>query len=60
MDFFLTPDEHPVIATYDDHRMAMAFAPAALCYEGLTIEHPEVVTKSYPDFWKDLGKLRIK
>ena len=49
-----TPDEHPVIATYDDHRMAMAFAPATLCYEGLTIEHPEVVTKSYPEFWEDL------
>lgn len=52
-----TPDEHPVIATYDDHRMAMAFAPAALCYDGLTIEHPEVVTKSYPGFWKDLNKI---
>ena len=52
-----TPDEHPVIATYDDHRMAMAFAPAALCYEGLTIEHPEVVTKSYPGFWEDLKQI---
>lgn len=47
-------DDSPVIATYDDHRMAMAFAPAALCHKGLTIEHPEVVTKSYPNFWKDL------
>ena len=53
-------DEHPTIATYDDHRMAMAFAPAALCYDGLTIEHPEVVTKSYPGFWEELGKLRIE
>ena len=53
-------DKQPVIATYDDHRMAMAFAPAALCYENLTIEHPEVVTKSYPGFWEDLGKLKIK
>ena len=52
-----TADEHPVIATYDDHRMAMAFAPAALCYENLTIEHPEVVTKSYPGFWEDLNKI---
>ena len=52
-----TPDEHPVIATYDDHRMAMAFAPAALCHEGLTIEHPEVVTKSYPNFWEDLKQI---
>ena len=48
------PDDNPVIATYDDHRMAMAFAPAALCYENLTIEHPEVVTKSYPDYWEHL------
>ena len=52
-----TPDEHPVIATYDDHRMAMAFAPAALCFEGLTIGNPEVVTKSYPGFWEDLEQI---
>ena len=51
------PDEHPVIATYDDHRMAMAFAPAAICHEELTIEHPEVVTKSYPNFWEDLKQI---
>jgi 3-phosphoshikimate 1-carboxyvinyltransferase len=43
----------PVIKTYDDHRMAMAFAPAALTQK-LEIEHPEVVSKSYPDFWKDI------
>ena len=52
-----TPDKHPTITTYDDHRMAMAFAPAALCYKNLTIEHPEVVTKSYPTFWEDLKKV---
>ena len=51
------PETHPVIATYDDHRMAMAFAPAALCYEGLAIEHPEVVTKSYPTFWEDFKRI---
>ena len=51
------PEASPVIATYDDHRMAMAFAPAALCYEGLAIEHPEVVTKSYPTFWEDLKRI---
>ena len=54
-----TPDEHPVIATYDDHRMAMAFAPAALCFEGLAIEDPEVVTKSYPGFWEDISQFTI-
>ena len=53
-----TPDEDPVIATYDDHRMAMAFAPAALCHKELTIEHPEVVTKSYPNFWEDLKQIK--
>ena len=53
-------DDSPVIATYDDHRMAMAFAPATLCYENLTIEHPEVVTKSYPDFWEHLCELKTR
>ena len=53
-------DEQPTIATYDDHRMAMAFAPAALCYDNLAIEHPEVVTKSYPGFWEDLKQLIIE
>ena len=51
------PDVCPTISTYDDHRMAMAFAPAALCYKNLAIEHPEVVTKSYPMFWEDLKRI---
>ena len=51
-------EEHPAIATYDDHRMAMAFAPAALCYKELAIEHPEVVTKSYPTFWEDIEQIK--
>lgn len=41
------------IATYNDHRMAMAFAPLAMRVP-LTIEESFVVEKSYPDFWKDL------
>ena len=48
------PQPHPVIHTYDDHRMAMAFAPAALRCPDLYIEHPEVVTKSYPRYWQHL------
>ncbi|MEI6554559.1 MAG: 3-phosphoshikimate 1-carboxyvinyltransferase [Paludibacter sp.] len=44
------------IATYEDHRMAMAFAPAALIVP-INIEEPQVVSKSYPDFWKDFDKL---
>lgn len=44
------------IATYQDHRMAMAFAPLALkC--GLVIENAEVVSKSYPEFWNDLKSI---
>ncbi len=46
----------PVIDTYEDHRMAMAFAPAAIVYPRLAINNPEVVTKSYPHFWDDLKK----
>lgn len=45
---------HPKIATYHDHRMAMAFAPLALVLPGLGIADPEVVSKSYPDFWLHL------
>ena len=40
-----------IINTYDDHRMAMAFAPLA-CMMNITIEEPDVVIKSYPSFWK--------
>ncbi len=47
------------IYTYDDHRMAMAFAPIAL-KEDVYIEDPDVVVKSYPDFWEHLNKLGIK
>ncbi len=42
------------IDTYDDHRMAMAFAPLALIVDEVEIQDPEVVNKSYPDFWKHL------
>ena len=48
------PDSDPVISTYDDHRMAMAFAPVCLKTGKIRIKDPEVVTKSYPGFWKDL------
>lgn len=45
--------QHP-IATYNDHRMAMAFAPLALITDKLIIKNQEVVEKSYPHFWEDL------
>jgi 3-phosphoshikimate 1-carboxyvinyltransferase len=50
------PEHEPVIATYHDHRMAMAFAPLAIALGKVVIADPGVVSKSYPDFWKDLGK----
>ena len=43
------------IATYDDHRMAMAFAPCALSTPGLRVQDPHVVSKSYPTYWRDLS-----
>ena len=46
------PTDEP-IDTYDDHRMALAFAPLSLQHP-ITINHPQVVTKSYPQFWEDL------
>jgi 5-enolpyruvylshikimate-3-phosphate synthase len=47
----------PVVSTYDDHRMAMAFAPMSLCIEnGICIADPEVISKSYPTYWDDLRK----
>jgi len=52
------PEENdPVISTYEDHRMAMAFAPAALVKGSIKIANPEVVSKSYPGFWEDLKRL---
>jgi 3-phosphoshikimate 1-carboxyvinyltransferase len=46
------------INTYDDHRMAMAFAPLTT-HLNLRIEHPDVVNKSYPGYWNDLSKTGI-
>ena len=48
------PQSRPIIQTYNDHRMALAFAPAACVVPFIHIAHPEVVTKSYPHFWNDL------
>ena len=46
--------DNQTVATYHDHRMAMAFAPLAM-RGPLTIESPNVVRKSYPQFWKELA-----
>jgi len=45
--------------TYEDHRMAMAFVPLA-CLHPIIIRDPEVVSKSYPGFWKDIESVGIK
>lgn len=47
----------PLISTYHDHRMAMAFAPLALALGEISIEDPDVVTKSFPGFWVEMGKV---
>lgn len=50
------PEDLPMIETYEDHRMAMAFAPATIKLQNLHIAEPTVVSKSYPKFWDDLQK----
>lgn len=55
-----TPEEFPVIATYEDHRMAMAFAPACLMLPQIQIDEPQVVSKSYPAFWEDLKQANFQ
>jgi 3-phosphoshikimate 1-carboxyvinyltransferase len=55
-DFFI--EKEGTVATYQDHRMAMAFAPLAL-KTAIVIKDAEVVSKSYPDFWDDLEKCGI-
>jgi len=47
------PENHSV-ETYEDHRMALAFAPLSLITKNLVIENPDVVAKSYPKYWQDL------
>ena len=56
---FFEPTEEISIATYNDHRMAMSFAPFALVKE-LDIQNEDVVEKSYPDFWKDFFDITEK
>jgi 3-phosphoshikimate 1-carboxyvinyltransferase len=48
------PETDPVIKTYEDHRMALAFAPISLKINKIKMANPEVITKSYPNYWNDL------
>lgn len=54
------PEKNICIETYHDHRMAMAFAPAALKHPGMVIVDKEVVSKSFADYWKELQKLGLE
>ena len=49
------PAKEP-IDTYEDHRMALSFAPLSLVLPSITIRQPQVVTKSYPQFWNELQR----
>lgn len=51
------PNETPIFKTYEDHRMAMSFAPLALVLPEIIIEDPMVVTKSHPAFWEHLAAM---
>ena len=46
-----------MIDTYEDHRMAMAFAPAVIKYGSIIINEPDVVSKSYPSYWQEFQKV---
>ena len=52
-------DADPVIDTHDDHRVAMAFAMAAFKFGKIRIQHPEVVEKSFIDFWNQIPKIGL-
>lgn len=52
-----TPETEIRIKTYNDHRMAMGFAPAAIRFSEIIIENPDVVAKSFPTYWKELKKI---
>ena len=53
-------DQQPLqFCTHNDHRIAMALAPLSMLFGPATFDHPEVVEKSYPNFWKDASFLPI-
>lgn len=58
LNFFKNTKTNIMINTYNDHRMAMAFTPLSMIYP-IKIENPNVINKSYPNFWNDLKKLNF-
>ena len=63
--YFLKPEKQNIaknkliVKTYDDHRMAMSFAPLVMKYKALNIENENVVSKSNPLFWEQVKQLGI-
>ena len=53
------PDKNLIFNTHGDHRIAMCLAPLVLKYHSIEITNPEVVKKSYPEFWDDIKKLNF-
>ena len=49
----IVPANH-FVKTYEDHRMALAFAPLSIITKDLMIKNPDVVVKSYPNYWDNL------
>ena len=56
---FKDREEDIIVHTYNDHRMAMAFAPAAIFFNNVSIQNPEVVSKSYKNYWNDISLFGI-
>lgn len=56
---FMEVKERPKIKTYNDHRMALSFTPYSLFGE-IEIENPDVIQKSYPQFWEDFRSITVK
>jgi 3-phosphoshikimate 1-carboxyvinyltransferase len=59
MTIYPTDDMRPtLIQTYNDHRMAMAFSLIGLRFDGVTIDNPGCVSKTFPDYFEVLETLR--
>ncbi|MCG8412080.1 MAG: 3-phosphoshikimate 1-carboxyvinyltransferase [Bacteroidales bacterium] len=56
----ITIPENHIVETYDDHRMALAFAPISVVTKKISIKKPNVVIKSYPNYWDSLRKVGFK
>ncbi|MFP5470133.1 MAG: 3-phosphoshikimate 1-carboxyvinyltransferase [Bacteroidia bacterium] len=57
---FKPTDKNHCINTYNDHRMAMSFASLVFILKEINIKNPQVVSKSYPQFWDNLKQLGVK